>query len=329
MAGVGLGLGRAKLLLLGEHAAVYGHPAVGLSLRDSIQAEVELTGAAGWSLEGVQPGDREALLELLGLYEESLPELGSLGRGRLVLKATIQRGLGFGSSAALCVAVARALLAAAEPAAGPPRAGRARPDAAVRAWSLAHRGERLFHGTPSGIDTGLSLLDGLYAFGPRPPALPRARRLRGFPLELVVGAVPRTTSAGRLIGGLRDRVLAGEAATRRRLETLGELAATGIRLLGEGDPQRRAELGGLCWRAGELLGELGLGTQELERLLAEGRARGALGGKLSGAGGGGAFFLLFASREEAEAGAQALQAAARELGLATAEYIGAYSWPGR
>jgi mevalonate kinase len=318
-----VGRGRGKLLLLGEHAAVYGHPAVGLSLDDYVQVDLELSGEPRWRIEGVGSEDREAVLEVLAVCEESLPELQKRGRGRLTLSATIQRGLGFGSSAALCVALSSALHAAIrgmsdgfEGPAGP-------------VWALAHQAERLFHGTPSGIDTGLALLGGLYAFEPRPPELPRAHRLDGFALQMVVGAVPRSTKAGALIGSLRERMLAGDPDTKRRLAALGELAAVGTEILRSGEAGRLEELGGLCWQAGELLGELGLGTLELEALLEEGRAAGALGGKLSGAGGGGAFFLLYASRREAEAGVERLRTLARSLGLPTAETIRAFRWPAR
>jgi mevalonate kinase len=321
-----VGLGRGKLLLLGEHAAVYGHPAVGLSLDDAIRAELTLTGQDRWTIEGVNPEDEDTVREVMALYEEFLPELQRLGRGRLRLSATIQRGLGFGSSAALCVALSAALRDALSSA--PP--GQTERESQTRwaegTWSLAHQAERLFHGTPSGIDTGLSLLNGLYAFKPRPPELPEARRLAGFRLDLVIGAVPRSTRAGALIGALRERVLAGDQVTRHRLELLGNLAAEGIALLGGGRPGCTEELGELCWRAGEVLGELGLATEELGRLLEEGRACGALGGKLSGAGGGGAFFLLFASRRGAEAGAQRLRETARAMGPATEASIRAFSW---
>ena len=121
-------------------------------------------------------------------------------------------------------------------------------------------------------------------------------------------------------------MLAGDAVTAGRLETLGSLAARGIEILEGGQAGRQEELGELCWQAGGILGQLGLGTGDLDRLLDEGRGCGALGGKLSGAGGGGAFFLLFASRPEAEGGAARLRAAARSLGLSTADSIRPFSW---
>ena len=315
-----VGLGRGKLLLLGEHAAVYGHPAVGLSLDEGIRAELELSGEDRWSIGGVDQEDRQAVLEVLALYEELVPELARLGRGRLGLETTIERGLGFGSSAALCVAVSAALCSAL----GDPAAGGE--EFSGRVWALAHRAERLFHGTPSGIDTGLSLLNGLCAFEPRPPELPAIRRLRGIALDLVVGAVPRVAHAGALIGSLRERMLAGDPSTRNGLEALGRLAAEGIEILDRGGSGALGRFGELCCRAGELLGSLGLGTPELDRLLAEGIAHGACGGKLSGAGGGGAFFLVYDSRAEAQAGAERLRALAASLGPRAAGPIRALQW---
>jgi mevalonate kinase len=321
-----LGRGKGKLLLLGEHAAVYGHPAVGLSLEEFVQADLELSGRRRWRVEGVSPDERSAVREVLDICEQLLPELREHGRGRVSLSGSIQRGLGFGSSAALCVALSGAFHAVLQG-----TMSRQEPDRleALRrgVWAVAHQAERLFHGTPSGIDTGLALLDGLYWFKPHPPQLPEAYPLGAMALDLVVGAVPRSTRAGALIGSLRERMLASHAPTKRRLDSLGALAARGIEILELGDGSNLTEFGELCWQAGELLGELGLSTPELGRLLEEGRATGALGGKLSGAGGGGAFFLLYPGPAEAAAAVPRLCALARSLGLSTAESIRVFSRP--
>jgi mevalonate kinase len=119
----------------------------------------------------------------------------------------------------------------------------------------------------------------------------------------------------------------GDRETQRRLDALGGLASRGIEVLQGDDSGRLEELGDLCWRAGDLLAELGLMTPELARLLEEGRACGAVGGKVSGAGGGGAFFLLFRGPEEAAAAAPRLRWLARSLGLSTAESIRTFSRP--
>jgi mevalonate kinase len=181
-------------------------------------------------------------------------------------------------------------------------------------WEAAHRAEAYFHGTPSGIDTGLAVLDGLYAFAPVPPDLPGARRLDGFPLHLVIGAVPRAGSTRGLVAGLRERVESGDIDTKEAIERLGEFSARAIGLLAGGDPANLPELGRLADAAqGELAG-LGLSTDHVDSLLRLGRESGAVGGKLSGAGGGGAFYLLFKDAESADAAHRSLVAAHTENG---------------
>jgi mevalonate kinase len=325
----GVGRGQGKLLLFGEHAAVYGHPAVGLSLPEGIRAEVEVGAGSGWELCGVRPDETERLRELLALFGRILPELGEGRGGLLRVDSSLPRGVGFGSSGALCGALAKALTAALRPGSSPgsDTAVPTRDARLQRVWELAHEAERLFHGTPSGIDTGLALLGGLHRFLPQPPGLPRAQRLRGFPMELVIGAVPRAASGGSLIAGLRERVLDGDRATRRRLSRLGGLALAAAAVLEAGEAQGLEELGRLATQAQELLAALGLSTPELELLLGEGLAAGALGGKLSGAGGGGAFYLLYDRPETAEAGVQRLRRACARAGLTGGCLLRRHSWP--
>jgi mevalonate kinase len=313
------GMGRAKLLLFGEHAAVYGHPAVGLSLPEAIRAEIALGGAEGWRFPEALPEERARLDQLLRRLAEIIPGMREVRGGELRLASGIPRGQGFGSSAALCAAVAAAGCAA---------LGRVEQPGGI--WAYAHDAERLFHGTPSGIDTGLALLNGLYLFYPDPPRLPTARRLRGQELPLVVGSVPRRTESGELIRGLRERMAAGETRAGRLLGELGDIARRSAEFLdgGSGGPagERLEHLGALAWQAQERLAALGLSTPELEALLAEGRRAGALGGKLSGAGGGGAFYLVFADSRAAVSAANSLQTAAGQRMPAAAETIRALLW---
>lgn len=311
------GVGHAKLLLFGEHAAVHGHPAVGLSLSETTIAELTLEEHAGWRFPGrrdaARGGEDAVLARMLSRLHELARGPGP-GGGKARFTSDIPPGLGFGSSAALCAAAAAAL-----------GAGSAGTEAL---WGWAHEAERLFHGTPSGIDTGLALLDGLYLFQPAPPGLPSVRRLSGLPLHLVVGAVPRHGDTNTLVRGLAQRVAAGDRRAAEDLRELGHIARRAADLLdGSGEREGRlAGLGELANAAQLLLSGQGLSTAELDGLLGEGLSRGALGGKLSGAGGGGAFFLICLGADGAARIAARLRSAARRAGLPTAGTIRALSW---
>jgi mevalonate kinase len=292
-----MGRGHGKLLLFGEHAAVYGYPACGITLPLFAAVEIWGGGTGRWELPVMEPGRRETLERFLDYARGWLPA-GAPWGGRLAIESNLPEGIGFGSSAAWCVAFASAVT------------GEMPPSRTL--WEAAHRAECFFHGTPSGIDTGLALLDGLYAFRPKPPELPAFERLRGGPLHLIAGAVPREGSTRRLVGALRARLEAGEAGTQKAVERLGEVSARAIDLLRAPHVDPRS-LALLANEAQELLAGLGLSSRLLDEMVHAGVAEGALGGKLSGAGGGGAFYLLFADAETAAGALAPLKRRAGEL----------------
>ncbi|MGA2613363.1 MAG: hypothetical protein ABSG38_07920 [Spirochaetia bacterium] len=282
MAAVGSAFG--KLILFGEHAAVFGHPAIGVQLTERTTVTIHGAPAGKWDLEEVPPEDRQTVQRLIDKLEALLPHLAPSGKAAIHIESSVPRGIGMGSSAALCSAMAAAFLNLSDG---------GEPDGSLaRTWRLAHDLETIFHGTPSGIDTGLSLLKGITAFSPQPPALPRWERLRCAPLWLVVAALPRSGDCAALVRNIGDRMRGGDQDVREALSILGKIAADARQELTSGGSA--ALVGRLADRAMEVLTHLGLGHPLLERLLDEGRQSGALGGKLSGAGGGGAFFLICA-----------------------------------
>ncbi len=306
MGGVGRGL--AKLILFGEHAAVYGHPAIGVSLAPCLTVRLGNRRLAVWDLAAVAEEDRGQVLAVLARMEVLLPDLAAAARCSVRIESEVPRGVGFGSSAALCTALA---MAAIRHAGGSREPGRAWET--DRAWELAHDAERLFHGSPSGVDTGLSLLGGLIAFRPRPPGLPDYEVLRRAPLWLVTAAVPRDDACRALIAGLGERMRAGDPAVRDAIAALGRIASDAREALagGGGAPI----IGALAEEAMRELRGVGLSTPGLDSLLAAGKRAGALGGKLSGAGGGGAFFLVADSARAAGEIAQAVQGQAQSAAL--------------
>jgi len=308
MGGVGRSYG--KLILFGEHAAVYGHPAVGVSLPEFTTVRLADAVLPEWALGSILPEDRGAVAEVLSLLELSVPGFFAHGRCTVQIESAVARKAGFGSSAALCGAFARAALA---------HAGTDEDTGSItKAWSLAHDAERIFHGTPSGVDTGLSLLEGTCVLRPRPPGLPDFSRVADRSLNLVVGAVPRDAACAALVGSLAARVKSGDRAARTSIEALGRIAADAARILLSDASAINEAFGILAGRAMDQLRAIGLSTPELDQLLEAAKAAGALGGKLSGAGAGGAFFAVARDRPTASFIVSRLESAAAAGGLALA-----------
>ena len=274
------GSATGKLLLFGEHAAVYGYPALGISLPWRLELKISPyseMGRAGTGLDETgRGGDAHPPLpeQLAAMF--GTPRL----HGLVEVRSQIPVGLGFGSSAALCVAAERAL------------AGSVQPLTAAAAWRGAHERERVFHGTPSGADTGLAAVAGTgYLTWESGGGLPRHEPVPAAELHLVVAAVPRRGDTRAHVAAVAQRMRAGDTATRGVLRRLGQCSTEARALLLAPVPAAN-DLGAVADRAQWMLAELGLSDPAQERLLHAGRAAGAAGGKLSGAGGGGACFLV-------------------------------------
>jgi len=193
--------------------------------------------------------------------------------------AQIPSRAGLGSSAALAVAIARAAAAATG------RAGATDTiDAAVA------EAEAIFHGDPSGIDAAAAKSGAAGTFtragGWRPVPV-----LQAMTLCIGFSGRPRDTAAQvAAVRRLRERLpAAGDV-----LALLGRLADDASSALGKGDVDG---LGRILDAAHGLLAALRLSSPELEALVHGARAAGAVGAKLTGAGGGGAVIALAPGHE--------------------------------
>ena len=193
-----------------------------------------------------------------------LPDSGSLG---LHIRSRIPVGVGFGSSAALCVASAQAVCRY--------LVKKTTPEMLL---DYAHTLEKQFHRTPSGIDTAISLHAAPSRLRRNEKGFFDCDRLPLCPLHLVVGALPRTSTTAELIALVR-----ASPERNARIGILGEIAESACTAWGDS-----AVLGELANRAQRALQALGLSTPPIDGLLREGSHPGAPGGKLSGAGGRGA-----------------------------------------
>lgn len=257
-----------KLILLGEHAVVYGHPAVAIAVDRGTTVH----------LSPVDGPSRVLRADLAGAERD--PRLGAaiasqvpaLGVG-VAIHSTLPVGRGMGSSGALAVALVRAVAA---------WEGRvADLDECIR---RGFEVERVFHGTPSGLDHSVSARGGALSYR-RGPDGPRLSPLPVGDLPLVVLDTGRAGDTATLVAAVRarrpaiDPVLAEIGALVTAL--LPAIAAGDLRTLGQGMTENQ-----------RLLRAIGVSTPEVEALLSFAIAQGAHGAKLAGAGGGGVVIAL-------------------------------------
>jgi mevalonate kinase len=289
----------AKIILLGEHFVVYGEPAIVLAIDRRAYATVEYRedkrlcfrsvnlNFAGYFENGIfkieQGDEREARLkfEPVKLAVEKVLQTYRKNVGLdIEINSTIPVAAGLGSSAAVVTAVTAAVGALLN-------LKMSKEDV----FRITYEAEKVVHGTPSGVDPAISTFGGTLLFqidtGFKPlevkmdmpliigdTGVERSTRVQVEKVRNIMDNYPRV--ADPLKKAAREVVLrAIDALKENDLETLGELMNINQALL--------------CG--------VGVSDESLEWLINAARKAGALGAKLTGAGGGGCMIALATSEK--------------------------------
>ena len=271
------GCGRAggKVILLGEHVVVYGRPAIAAGLPIGLEVEVSVgAGPAVTSDDALLAADTRPQMLLV-----QAAQLVGIDPTRVVarVRSDLPAGRGLGSSAALSVAMLRAMASAAGHRLDTP----AELDAGRRL-------EAVFHGTPSGIDPAAAALGTCFRFvRGEPPSVTPVHPVAPLPLVIAFGDRPRSTGAA--VGGLRARWEAARARYESLFDEVAAVVQRGAAAAASGD---LATLGRAFDDNQTLLERLGVSSDEIAALVEAARRAGALGAKLTGGGAGGAVIAL-------------------------------------
>lgn len=290
----GVGEAPGKALLIGEHAVVYGHPAIAIPLRSvGVRAEVEFSRKPGIEIQApdieAQVGPDEmaprVLAPLVKLAKSVTAFFGEEGQGlRIMLYSTIPVGHGMGSGAAVSVAIVRGICSLLK-----------RRLNAEQIADLAMIAERDYHGNPSGVDTAVVARDEPIYFVKGKPARSIAIGPGSFHFLVADSGVASATAE------VVDLVRAAREQDQARYDAyfweIGSLASVSREILRNGSA---TELGLCMNRAHRALRSVGVSSEDLEQLVRVATANGALGAKLSGAGRGGAVLVLLEGPEDEE-----------------------------
>jgi mevalonate kinase len=281
-----------KVILCGEHAVVYGRPAIALPL-PGLRATARIEPAAH-AFTLLAP-DVNAVVEARDLATSPNPlariaalTLDYLGQApphvKLTITSAIPVGANLGSGAAVSVAIARALAA---------WFGRDLPPEDVSA--LAFEVEKLHHGTPSGIDnTVIAYEQPVWFVRGHTPSPLEGEEIN---LPLVIADTGISTPTRVPVGDVR----AAWQRAHDRIEGMFNAIASLVHLargaLERGDLQA---LGHVMNANHVLLQQLGVSCAELDALCDAAREAGALGAKMSGGGRGGNMIALARDAAQAE-----------------------------
>jgi mevalonate kinase len=300
----------AKVILFGEHFVVYGEPAIVLAIDKRAYAKAETREDKRLFLHSVN-------LNIAGYFEDRTfkPEQGNVKEAKLKfepirlivekvlekygenvglnieINSTVPVAAGLGSSAAVAAAVTAAASALLN-------VKMAKEDV----FRITNEAEKIVHGTPSGIDPAISTFGGTLLFqidtGFKPldvsidlpliigdTGIERSTRFQVEKVRNIREKYPRVVD--HIMWAAREVVLrACDALKENDLETLGELMNINH----------------------ALLYGVGVSDESLEWLINAARKVGALGAKLTGAGGGGCMIAL-AKNERLQQVSEAVQMA--------------------
>ncbi|UJG39633.1 MAG: mevalonate kinase [Candidatus Heimdallarchaeum aukensis] len=283
-----------KVILFGEHAVVYGFPAIALAINK--RARVSITEGDDELKTLFTPDlfpkkrfdltnehDAPTQLKAIFFLLKKMNMVDNLSNGQQILiKSQIPPSAGLGSSAAVSVSLAML---------GTKISNKKLTLEEIN--KIAFQAEKIQHGTPSGIDNFISTFGGGVYYLKK--SLERIDISKiSFKIVIINTKVTRNTKD--LVLAVKKRYEKNKEYTKEilnEIKTITEQAKTAI------EKGMTEKIGELMNQNQVALDKLGVGHKKITETVNILRSEGAIGAKLTGAGGGGCVLGIFSSKQEA------------------------------
>ncbi|MFH1390967.1 MAG: mevalonate kinase [Candidatus Diapherotrites archaeon] len=288
----GKGIGYGKTILFGEHFVVYGLPAIASAISDITIAEVEETQGNEEFISGLELIDNRPAVEGYKIKKRGEMERSfdlmfkflKIDLQKTPLKITLSGNLkcasGIGASAALASSVARALNE---------HFSFGLNDNQIN--EVAYEGEKGSAGNPSGIDNTCSTYGGFLIFekniegGKNKIELIKVTK----PLKIVLASTGITQETKEIVADVKVEKEKNSEKFKQIFSEYKKVYKNGLEALKEGNIEK---LGELMDKNMNLLREMILSCNEIEKIISVAKENGALGAKLTGTGRGGLVICL-------------------------------------
>lgn len=299
----GIGVSHAKVILLGEHAVVYGQPAIALPLTDlAMTVKIESREAGQVVLSKAYQGPLVAMAEVYEGIRQLINRLLKHFRAdempfTMTITSNIPQERGMGSSAATAIAIVRAFFNFFD---------EPLPKQDLQRWASIE--ESITHGSPSGLDTATAAHDEAVWFikGQQPEKIDMS--LDGTLILADTGIQGQT---GLAISVVRENLTNEPETGQHHIDQIGEIAKSTRTAIAENN---LVKIGNYMNEAQSHLSALGISHPKLDELINAARHAGALGAKLTGGGVGGTMIALTTNGEQTTRVIKALEdAGAQEV----------------
>jgi len=267
-----------KSILLGEHAVVYGQPAIAIPMEDvRAFAWIEESNAGGRVTVQATDLDEEIIIDgkskhqFAVVMKEMFKKIDSEKLNFSVkLTSDIPQAVGMGSSAATSAAVCRCVATYLGITLSPEQES-----------EIVFRAEEIVHGTPSGIDNNVIVYEKpiLFVKGEVPKILQPKKDL-----HIIIGQSGIESSTMKMVDNVRDLVTRNPEEFEMKFDRIGQLVRKAKESIESGELNK---LGELMNENQKILKEIGLSHPTLDEIVEIAKDAGALGAKLTGKGGGG------------------------------------------